>query len=93
MASIMVSGFGATDPKLGLSLDGLSFNLCISFRQKQFWAKNFEGGLVTTCLHCRSCYLLEVVSSGSISPLLGISTKVTLIEYWKPLTSQVSETF
>ena len=38
-------------------------------------------------------YLLEVVSSGSIYPLLGFSTKVTPIESWEPLTSQVSGTF
>jgi len=35
----------------------------------------------------------EVVSWGSISPLLGISAKVTPIESWEPLTSQVFQTF
>jgi hypothetical protein len=34
-------------------------------------------------------YLLQVVSEGFISPLLGISAKVTLIESWDPPSSQV----
>ena len=37
--------------------------------------------------------LLEMVSSGSIAPLLGISNKVTHTESWEPSTSQVSGTF
>ena len=37
-------------------------------------------------------YQLEVVFPGSISPLLGISAKITT-EFWEPLTSQVSGTF
>ena len=70
------------DPKLGLPQDGLSFSLCsifhpcIPFKQEQFWVKNVEGGLVTQSLHWSPVYLLEVVSSGSISPLLVISSKV-----------------
>jgi hypothetical protein len=28
---------------------------CISFRQEQFWIKNFEGQLVTTSLHWGPC--------------------------------------
>ena len=38
-------------------------------------------------------YLLEVVSLGSVSPLLGISGKATLTESWEPFTSQNSGTF
>ena len=34
--------------------------------------------------------VLEVVSSGSISPLLGISAKVACTESWESLTFQVS---
>jgi hypothetical protein len=61
------------DPKLDLSLGGLSFSLCISFRQKQFWVKNLHdtpaspGGYIC---------LLEVVSSSSISALLDILAHV-----------------
>jgi hypothetical protein len=38
-------------------------------------------------------YLLEVVSSGSISPLLGIFAKVIPTEFWEILKSQISGTF
>ena len=38
-------------------------------------------------------YLLEVFSSGSIFPLLGISAKVITIEFWEHLTSKASGTF
>ena len=38
-------------------------------------------------------YLLEVVSTGSISPLLGISAKVIYDGSWEPLTSLTSGTF
>jgi hypothetical protein len=37
-------------------------------------------------------WLLEVVSSGSISQPLGISAKVTYIESWEPHSSQISGT-
>ena len=51
LASTTVSGLVSVygmDPKMGQSLDGLSFSLCskpcpcISFRQEQFWVKNLE---------------------------------------------------
>jgi hypothetical protein len=58
----------------------LYFGSCISFRQEQYGVKFFEGGVVFPSLQWGPVYLLEVVSSGSISPLLGISAKVTLIE-------------
>jgi hypothetical protein len=42
---------------------------------------------------CHVYLLLEGVSSGSISPLLGISTNVIPIGSWKPPTSLVSGSF
>jgi hypothetical protein len=38
-------------------------------------------------------FLLEVDSTSSLPPLLGISSKVPPFESWQPLTSQVSGTF
>ena len=38
-------------------------------------------------------YLLEVVSTGSISPLLDILANVIPLGSWEPLTSLVSGTF
>jgi hypothetical protein len=32
--------------------DLLHFYPCISFRQQQFWVKNFEDGWVAPCLKC-----------------------------------------
>jgi hypothetical protein len=64
------------DPKLGQSLDCLSFNFTHPYTG--------GGGHV---------YLLEVVSSGFISLLLGTVAKVIPTESWEPLTSQVSGTF
>jgi hypothetical protein len=49
-----------------------------------WWCYPYTGGPV---------YLLEVVSSGSISPLLGILVNVTSTDSWKPLTFQFSGTF
>jgi hypothetical protein len=63
-------------PKLGQSLDSLSFSLFISFRQEQFWVRNFDNGVVILSLHLGP-YVLEVVSSGY---LLGILAKVIPIE-------------
>ena len=94
------------NPKLGCSLDGLSFSLCSIFYffiyflslnflytetimdqkslEMDVWSHFSNGGPV---------YLLEVISSGSISPPLGILAKVIPDESWEPLTSQVSGTF
>jgi hypothetical protein len=65
----------------GLSLDGLSFSLrftlcpCISFRQEQFWVKMFEM-IRWPHLSKEGCsYPLNVVSTGSVSPL-GILANV-----------------
>jgi hypothetical protein len=76
------------NPKLGQSLDGdpklvqslLHFCLCIFFSQKQFWVKIFEMGEWHHSSTVGHVYLLDEVSSGSISSLLGISAKV--IPHW-----------
>ena len=51
----------------------------ITFRQEQFWVKSFVGGLVFPFLHWSPVWLLEVLSSGSISPLLDILVKVSTL--------------
>lgn len=57
------------DPKLYVPLEDLCFICsCISFRQNQFWVKNFEGIFVSPSLPWGLVYILEVVFSGSISP-------------------------
>jgi hypothetical protein len=53
-----------------------SIFVCVSVRQEQFWVKIFEMGGWQTATRGH-VYLLEVVSSGSISPLLGILAKVS----------------
>jgi hypothetical protein len=45
----------------------LHFCPCISFRQDQFWVKNFEHQWVAPCLKWGPFYLLDVVSS-ALSP-------------------------
>ena len=69
------------DPKLDWSLDGLSFSLCSIFvpafpLDEQFWIKNLDMGGYPHPSPGGHVYLLEVVSSGSISRLLGILAKV-----------------
>ena len=69
-------------PKVWQSLVGLSFSLCfifcphVSFSQEQFWVKNFEVGRWPHPSTWGHAYLLKVVSSGFISPLLDISANV-----------------
>lgn len=67
------------DPWLGRHLDNLSFSFCYiffcpcpSFGQKHFWIKNFEMGRWSHPSIGGNYYLLEVVSTGFISPLLYI---------------------
>ena len=90
------------DPTVGWSLDGLSFSLLhtlspISFRQEQFRVKNFQIGEwphhSTGGEGGRCAYLLEVVSTGSVSPLLGILANGIPAESWEPLASLASGTF
>jgi hypothetical protein len=73
------------DPKLGQSLDGLCFSLCsifcpcVSFRQKLFWVEDFEvceWPYPSTWGHI---YLVEKVSSGSISLRVDILANVSLM--------------
>jgi hypothetical protein len=66
--------------------DGLSFSLCsnfcpcVSFRQEQFWIKDFERGEWPHPSTGGHVYLLEVVFTVSISPLLGILAKAIPIK-------------
>jgi hypothetical protein len=85
---------------MGQSLDGLSFSLCsiffcpcLSFGQEHFWVKNVEmGGWPHPSTECWAC-LLKVVSTGFISALFCISTKVIPIGSWNTLASLASGTF
>ena len=80
------------------SLNGFSFSLCstlgsrISFRHGKFWVKSLEmrgwphsptRGLASP---------LDMVSTDSPSPLLGISANLTPVGSWEPLTFLASET-
>jgi hypothetical protein len=64
------------------------FCLCISFRKEQFWVKTYEtGGWPHPSTGGRD-YLLEMVSTGSIFPLLGISANQH--NFLQPLKEQYS---
>jgi hypothetical protein len=96
LGSVSVCGM---DPQVGQTLDGLFFSLCstlcpcISFRQEQFWVNIFEmGGGPHPSTGDRAC-LLDMVSTGSLSPLLGISTNVIFIGSWESLAFLASGTF
>jgi hypothetical protein len=84
---------------VGRSLDGLSFSLssifcpCLSLGQKHFWIKKFEMGGWCHSSTGSHAYLLEVVSTGSLSPLVGILAKVIDDGSWQPLASLASGTF
>ena len=84
---------------MGESLDGLSFSFCsifcpcLSFGQEPFWIRNFEERVQPHPSNGGYAYLLEVVSVGCISPLLGILAKVISIGSWEPLASLESGTF
>jgi hypothetical protein len=86
MTSIIVSGFGvyAGDGSsvLGRSLGGLSFSLCPIF-VPAFPLDRNNSGLKILKIGASTgdrVYPLEVISSSSISPLLGISANVIPIE-------------
>ena len=85
--------------KLSQSLFDSSFNLFSIFVPEFHLDKNNSGSKflkVCWCPHSSTkgpVYLLEMISSSSISPLLGISAKVTHIESWEPTSFQVSGTF
>ena len=82
-----------------MSLEGLSFRLCsifcpcLSLRQEHSWFNNFEMGGQPHPSTGGCAYLLEMVSTGSIFPLLSILAKVILIGSWEPLASLESGTF
>ena len=83
------------DPNLGRSLDGFPsvsapfFCPCVSFRQEQFWVKIFEIGGWPHSSTGGHVYLLEVVSSNSISQLLDILSNVIPIGFWEPLIPDI----
>jgi hypothetical protein len=76
-----------------LSVSAPYFCPCISFRQEQFWVKIFEMSGHPHASTRDHVYLLEVISSASISSLLVISAKVIPTGSREPLTSLVSGTF
>ena len=86
------------DPKVEQSLHGLSFTLCpivvpaFSLDRDNSGLKILDGWVVPF-FHCGHVYLLEVVSSGSISPVLGILINVIPVESWEPLVSMTSRIF
>jgi hypothetical protein len=84
---------------VGRSLDSLSFSLCSIFFVLVFLLHRNISGL--KFLRCTGghpsnrdwAYLLEVVSTSCISPLLGISAKVITIGSCEPLSSLKPGTF
>ena len=65
---------------------------CLAFVKEHFWVKIFEIGGWPHLSTGGRAYLLEVVSTGSISPLLLILAKVISVGSWEPLTSLASRT-
>jgi hypothetical protein len=101
LALAIVSGFGpwhGMDPKVGRSLDGLSFSLCsifvpaFSLDRNNSGSKNLRWVSVAPSINSGPGLSTWVISSGSIYPLLGISAKVIPIGSWESLTSLVSRT-
>ena len=66
----------------------LLHSLCISFRQEPFLDKIFE---IDRWYH-PSTNALDIASTGSVTPLLGMSANVIPVGSWEPLTSLVSGT-
>ena len=87
------------DPTLGRSLDGLSFSFhsilvpafLLDHNNSESNTERSVGGPIPPLES--PVHLLEVISSGSISPLLGILAKVIPIETGDLLTSQISGSF
>lgn len=71
----------------------LHFCPWISIRQGQFWVKIFQMSEQPHSSTRGHTYVLEVVSSGSISLLLDILANVFLTGSWEPLISLASRTF
>ena len=84
---------------MGQSLDGHFFSLCsilcpcISFRKEPFWVKNLEIGGWPLSSTVVLDYALDVVSTGSEPPLLGISANVITLGSWGTLAFLASGTF
>ena len=79
------------DPKVGHSLDSLSFSFCSSLSQciylrlKRFSVNIFEiGGWLHPSTRGHVDFL-DVVSTGSLLPLLDISSNVVHVGSWEPL--------
>jgi hypothetical protein len=77
----LLSGDG-THPEVGQSLDGLSFSFCsalcpcISFWQEEFWTNIFELGVWPHPSTWGCAYPLDMISTDSISRVLGILANV-----------------
>ena len=69
------------------------FYPCFSFRQEQFWVKIFEMGGWPHPSTGDCTYLQEIVSTGSVSPLLAILADVIPVGSWELLSSLASGTF
>jgi hypothetical protein len=74
--SVRLASAGGMDPNVGQSLPFLQsllhFSSQHSFRHEQLWVKEFEMGGWHHPSTVGCAYLLEVVSTGSISPSLDI---------------------
>ena len=79
------------DPKVGQSLDGLSFKFCSIFFDIEFSLDRNNYGL--KFLGCVGSPSTGVISSSSISLLLVILTNDIPTGSLEPLISLVSETF
>ena len=58
---------------------------CISFGQEEFWINIFEVGGWPYPSTGDCAYPLDMVSTGSVSTLLGILANVLPIRSWEPL--------
>ena len=98
MASAIVSGLGVCrwDGLKGGAVTGWTFLHILSLHflyPKQFWVKNFEMSTWSYSSTGGHAYLLEVVSSDSISSLLGISANAIPVGSWEPFTFLASGIF
>ena len=70
--------------------DGSIFVHVFQNISEYFWVKNFEmGGWPHPLMQGHAC-LLDVVSVGSLSPLLHVSAKAIPMESWEPFISLTS---
>jgi hypothetical protein len=82
---------------VGQSLGSLSFSLCSNLVPEFPLGRNNFGlkflKWVSGAIPQLGAMLLEVVSTGFLSPLLGISANVIPVGPWVPLASLVSGLF